>query len=86
MNIITIDPVKAEALVDKKMQGVEFEGVMCSATAEDMWGLASVKDFVTAGNSVKFYFENGSVLTLTPENMAAFEAVWVPFRQRFFND
>ena len=67
-----------------KLQGVEFEGVMCSATAEDMWGLASIKSFIEAGNSTNFHFDNGSILRLTPQNIAAFEAVWVPFRQSFF--
>ena len=84
MSIITVDPAKADALIDKKLQGVEFEGVMCSATAEDMWGLASIKAFIEAGNSTNFHFDNGSVLRLTPQNIAAFEAVWVPFRQGFF--
>lgn len=75
------DKSTAEA---RKLEGVEFDGVMCSATAEDMWGLNSVKDWVASGQSVNFRFENGNVLTLTHENYAAFEAVWVPFRASFF--
>lgn len=67
-----------------KLAGVEFEGVMCSATKEDMWGLASVKDWVRAGSSTNFNFDNGNTLTLTPQNIDAFEAVWIPFRASFF--
>lgn len=67
-----------------KLAGVEFEGVMCSATAEDMWGLTSVRSWVMAGNPTNFKFDNGSVLTLTVDNMEAFEAVWAPFRASFF--
>lgn len=66
------------------MRGIEFENVMCSATAEDMWGLASIKPYIQAGNSTNFHFDNGTILKLTPVNLAAFEAVWVPFRQSFF--
>ena len=69
---------------DPKMVGVEFDGVMCSATKEDLWGLSSVKDWVAAGNNVNFEFDNGNVLTLTKDNYAAFEAVWIPFRAGFF--
>lgn len=67
-----------------KLAGVEFEGVMCSATKEDMWGLASVKDWVRGGSSTNFNFDNGNTLTLTPQNIDAFEAVWIPFRASFF--
>lgn len=62
-------------------EGVEFEGVMCSAFKEDQWGLASLKEYIMAGNDVDFLFENENTLTLTPDNLAAFEAVWIPFRQ-----
>ncbi len=67
-----------------KYQGVDFQGVMCSATKEDMWSLNSIKDWVAAGNNVDFEFDNGNVLTLTKDNYAAFEAVWIPFRAGFF--
>jgi hypothetical protein len=63
------------------MTGVDFEGVMCSAFKEDQWGLASIKEFVLAGNDVVFQFENENKLTLTSSNIDAFEAVWIPFRQ-----
>jgi hypothetical protein len=72
---------KSDAL---KFAGVKFEGVLCSAEAEDMWGLSSIKEFIEAGNSTKFVFKNGNTLTLTPDNLAAFQAVWIPFRLGFF--
>jgi len=70
--------------VELKLTGILFEGIMCSATAQDMWGLASIKDWIALGNSTNFKFDNGNTLILTPTNVAAFEATWVPFRQSFF--
>lgn len=67
-----------------KLAGVEFNGVMCSATKEDMWGLSSVQAWIRAGQSTDFKFDNGNTLTLTAANIDAFEAVWVPFRASFF--
>ncbi len=66
------------------LDGVEFNGVVCSLTAEDMWGLAAIKPYVTAGLSFNYHFENGNKLFLTPANMNAFEAVWLPARAAFF--
>jgi hypothetical protein len=74
----------AQAARADKLTGVLFEGVMCSATKEDMWGLASVRPYVMAGNDTKFQFDNGNTLTLTLTNYEAFEAVWSPFRAGFF--
>ena len=68
-----------------KMIGIEFEGVMCSALSEDMWGLGSVKDWVKSGGETNFRFRNGNKLKLKPSNIEAFEAVWVPFRVSFFS-
>jgi hypothetical protein len=34
---------KSDAL---KFAGIEFYGVLCSAEAEDMWGLSSIKEFI----------------------------------------
>lgn len=68
----------------QKLIGVEFEGVMCSATKDDQSGLLAADVYVAMGQSVNFEFENGSTLTLTPENQAAFKAVWIPFRASFF--
>lgn len=73
-----------EAASTAKLVGVLFEGVMCSATAEDMWGLSSIKDWIVAGQSASFRFQNGNTLLITPANLDSFEAVWVPFRASFF--
>ena len=67
-----------------KLTGIEFQGVMCSATKEDMWGLGSVEPVVRAGYPVDFNFDSGETLVLTPDNIDAFQAVWVPFRLSFF--
>lgn len=67
-----------------KYVGVEIDGVMCSATAEDQWGLGSIRDYIVAGNSTEFCFANGNKIILTPDNFSAFEAIWIPFRKSFF--
>lgn len=68
-----------------KLQGVMFEGVRCSASKEDMWGLSSVAPIVRKGVSLQFHFDSGDTLLLTPDNIDAFEAVWIPFRLQFFS-
>ena len=74
-----------------KLQGVEIEGVMCSATREDQNGLTAIA--VGIGNAraagvafpdTVFEFENGNELTITDANFDAVYAAWVPFRQSFF--
>ena len=79
-----LSPEELEA--QEKLEGIEFEGVMCSATKEDMWGLNSVSDYIERGNQVNFEFSNGSVLALTQFNLAQFWAVWTPFRLSFFKE
>lgn len=69
---------------DEKIKGVEFEGVMCSATAMDSSGLMEAREWVLAGNTTVFEFENGSELRLTPDNIGLFEATYKPFRASFF--
>lgn len=73
---------------DAKLIGVEFEGVMCSATAQDQDGLAAVLLAIqlqgAAFQPTRFYFDNGSTLIITLENWQAFASVWLPFRQSFF--
>lgn len=76
--------VAAETKKANKIEGVLFEGILCSAQAEDMWGLSSVEDFILAGNSIPFIFKNGNTLVLTADNFAEFQAVWIPFRLGFF--
>lgn len=72
----------------KKHRGVPFEGVMCSATADDQNGVTAV---LTAWQINKtgyagtlFQFSNGAELQITKNNIQAFAAVWLPFRQQFF--
>lgn len=73
---------------DPKFVGVEFNGVMCSATAADQAGLAAVLLAIQLQGAnfqpTKFYFENGNTLVITLANWEAFAAVWLPFRQSFF--
>lgn len=73
---------------DPKWVGVEFDGVMCSATKEDQNGLTSVLVVYQvegqAFQPTRFGFANGNSLTLTKDNLMAFLQVWKPFRQSFF--
>lgn len=73
---------------ERKIAGVEFEGVMCSATAEDQAGLAAVLLAIqmqgAAFQPTMFHFENGSRLVIHLGNWQAFAATWLPFRQSFF--
>jgi hypothetical protein len=72
----------------RKIEGVEFEGVMCSATRDDQFGLMAVlMAFQLQGSqfaATKFEFENGSKLVLNQSNISDFVDVWMPFRQSFF--
>lgn len=74
--------------VDPKMTGIEFDGVMCSATREDQNGLMAVllaKQLQGAAfKPTSFFFANGNSLVLTKDNITAFTGVWMPFRQSFF--
>jgi hypothetical protein len=74
---------------DPKLVGIEFEGVMCSATREDQNGLAAVLlAFQMQGAQFKpteFHFANGSKLVLSQANIPEFIGVWMPFRQSFFS-
>jgi hypothetical protein len=73
---------------DPKMVGIEFQGVMCSATRDDQNGLiAVIIDYQLSGAAfkpTKFYFVNGNTLVLSKENLQPFLAVWKPFRKSFF--
>lgn len=73
---LSVEQQRKEAMQD----GVEFEGVMCSAFKDDQFGLSSIKPYILDGMSFDFEFVNGSVLNINPSNIAAFEAVWFPFR------
>ena len=78
--------IEAEPTPDElKLIGVEFEGVMCSATSDDQAGLAWVIPLIKSGTDINpFKFQNGTTLKLTSSNIEAFEAVWIPFREGFF--
>ena len=68
-----------------KLIGVEFEGVMCSATSEDQAGLSWVLPYIKDGKEMpQFKFQNDNSLLITHDNVAEFEAVWLPFREGFF--
>jgi len=67
-----------------KLEGFEFENVMCSGLAEDSFGLAAVQDFVLAGNPIPFEFLNGNKLVLHAGNFVAFVTAFATFRQSFF--
>lgn len=72
----------------RKMRGVEFEGVMCSATRDDQNGLTAVLLRIqmkgAAFKPTRFEFVNGSTLVIHLGNYAAFAAVWSDFRESFF--
>ena len=75
-------------IIDPKLIGVEFDGIMCSATAQDQNGLAAVFLAIQLQganfNPTRFEFDNGSTLIITLANWQQFAAVWLPFRQSFF--
>ena len=74
--------------VDPKLTGIEFDGVMCSATRDDQNGIiAVVMAYQLQGDKfqpTEFYFVNGSKVLLTTKNIQQFLSVWMPFRQSFF--
>jgi hypothetical protein len=73
---------------DQKMVGVEFDGVMCSATRDDQNGMVAVIVAFTLQKDkfqpTMFTFVNGSKLKLTAQNIQQFLSVWMSFRQSFF--
>lgn len=81
-------PLPEPGLVDPKLVGVEFDGVMCSATGGDQNGLTAVLMTIQAQGAAfeptRFSFENGSQLIITLQNCQALMDVWRPFRQSFF--
>jgi hypothetical protein len=81
-------PPGPDAPPDPRVTGVNFGGVMISATAADQSGLLAVLTAIqmqgAAFQPTRFQFENGAELVITLENYQDFMAVWVPFRQAFF--
>lgn len=84
------EPTPADPLPppDPKLIGIEFDGVMCSATRDDQNGLVAVIiAYQLQGEnfqSTEFHFVNGNTIVLTAQNVAQFMTVWIPFRQSFF--
>jgi hypothetical protein len=78
----------AQEAPSPKLIGVDFEGVMCSATKEDQDGLLAVLTaYQIQGNSfqpTRYDFQNGNSLVITKQNIQQFIAVWMTFRQSFF--
>jgi hypothetical protein len=72
----------------RKITGIEFEGVMCSATSQDQAGLMAVLTAIQlqgpAFAATRFEFENGTRLVIHLGNYQAFISAWLPFRQSFF--
>lgn len=83
-----LEEMKGEDVPDPKFKGIEFEGVMCSATKNDQNGLIAVLLAFQLQKSVfkstQFQFDNGNKLTITAENIMQLIGVWMPFRQNFF--
>lgn len=73
---------------DPKLTGIDFNGTMCSATADDQNGLAAVLVAIQfqgqAFQPTRFHFSNGNTLVISLDNWQDFAAVWLPFRQSFF--
>lgn len=84
----TPEPVDPPPPPDPKIVGIEFEGVMCSATKDDQNGVVAVlmaKQLQGASfKPVAFIFANGTKLTITNDNLNDLVSVWMPFRQSFF--
>ena len=87
-NVIEPADIVVPELVSPKMQGIEFQGVMCSATKEDQDGLLAVLvayQMQAAGfKPTLFVFKNRSELLIDVNNIQAFISTWMPFRQSFF--
>lgn len=84
-----IDAANAQKAIEQaKLDGVEFEGVMYSATREDQNGLTAIFTGISGGliTGTNFQFENGAKLYLDQSNLSAFAQVWTAFRQSFFED
>jgi hypothetical protein len=78
MTLSEVDPITEARR--KEIEGVEFEGVLCSATEADMLLLREVKDWARQGHNIHFEFDNGSVLQIGPSNVEEFDKVWTAFK------
>lgn len=84
------DEMLIAGLDASKAIGIEFEGVMCSATSADQSGLVAVLLAIQMQGAkfrpTVFRFANGSDLVISLINYQSFMATWLPFRQSFFLD
>jgi len=84
--VIELSPETIDEL--RKIEGVEFEGIKCSATKEDQDGLAAVLLAIQLQGAefkpTMFHFSNGSKVVISLENYRSFIQTWLPFRQSFF--
>lgn len=84
----TQEQIEADRVSALKLTGIEFEGVMCSATKDDQNGLVAVLTAYqlqgAAFQPTRYDFANGNSLVITKNNIQQFIAVWLPFRQGFF--
>lgn len=86
------EKIESFSLMKKtKITGIEFNGVMCSATGDDQAGLSALllKHTVLKLSGQKmpdvhFRFENGNILTINSDNIEELDAIWTPFRMSFF--
>ena len=83
MTLSEVDPITEARR--KEIEGVEFDGVLCSATEADMLLLREVKDWARQGHNIDFEFDNGNVLTIGPNNVDEFEKVWTAFKIDLYN-
>jgi hypothetical protein len=65
--------------LDLELNKTNFNPVMCSCTDEDLWKISGFTEWIKVGNTVRLELANGSFLTLAPQNIEAFNAVWFPF-------
>ena len=86
--IAALPPPPPTPTPDPKLVGIEFDGIMCSATANDQNGLVAVMMAIqlqgAAFQPTRFEFDNNNTLVISLANYQAFMAVWMPFRQSFF--
>ena len=86
--VIPAEKAAKAAKAESKLTGILIEGVMCSATDEDQQGMIAIGfghlKTGAAFKPTKMKFKNGNELVINVDNIAAVEAIWLPFRQSFF--
>jgi hypothetical protein len=69
--------------LDTELNKTNFNPVMCSCTDRDLFKISGFTEWIKVGNTVRLELANGSFLTLAPQNIEAFNAVWFPFIASF---